>query len=456
MSPDEQKHFCSTVYNVITDISIKCVILDQVIALRNDRRMLSDEANSCDVSDLPYSLNIRYEISSDVSGVSGFISDSVNSEEFKAAAIDNLDMDVCIQSAELASSPTQSPSAPIPSVTPSQSPSHSPNIQISPSPTVLPPSMTPRPNTPNNTPPSNSSVTILMSSSFMWNITCSLQEDEEILLFDALIIEKSILDIIGSRIRGSQSLNYVLVAKVCDRTVPPHDVALNEGRLLQMSNRSDVVFMMEATEKCTRCGNTLAVANALFNNIDTILQEEIRSGNLSNAIKSDSSGRIDAAIELGSTNSTFSIRSDSPSISPTETPTIKPNVEILKTKSPSGKTPKQPSTSNFPTQGTSSKTPKSKVTSSKSSKSSGKGRKAKKGDKKSNSVKKKRVPLSMQGGTLMSDMSHIADSIENESESTSSKSISSFLKISADETDIQIKKARVPLSSDQNKYEVSS
>lgn len=130
----DQKYFCKTVSEFITDISIKCVILDQVIATR-ERRLANNDSNDfqCEESNLKYTLSVSYEISSDSSGVSASIDDRINSREFKDSITAALG-GICFTSAEVAASPTQSPSyTQSTSPTTTSAPSVQPTISTSPS-----------------------------------------------------------------------------------------------------------------------------------------------------------------------------------------------------------------------------------------------------------------------------------------------------------------------------------
>jgi hypothetical protein len=46
LNPDEQKSFCAKVYDAVTGISIKCVILDQIIAVRANRQRSLEQGYS--------------------------------------------------------------------------------------------------------------------------------------------------------------------------------------------------------------------------------------------------------------------------------------------------------------------------------------------------------------------------------------------------------------------------
>eukprot|EP00804_Cyclotella_cryptica_P019739 CCRYP_009662-RC/>CCRYP_009662-RC protein AED:0.09 eAED:0.09 QI:0/0.95/0.95/1/0.95/0.95/22/166/2740 len=125
LNPDEQKSFCAKVYNAISGVSIRCVILDQIIAVRDTT------VSQRGLTALGYTLDVTYEISSDSSGVSTTIADVVNSNDFKTAATSAIQMSVAIESAQVVTTPTQSPSS-SPSISPSKSPSRSPSTTRSP------------------------------------------------------------------------------------------------------------------------------------------------------------------------------------------------------------------------------------------------------------------------------------------------------------------------------------
>eukprot|EP00804_Cyclotella_cryptica_P019736 CCRYP_009662-RD/>CCRYP_009662-RD protein AED:0.10 eAED:0.10 QI:0/0.90/0.86/1/0.90/0.86/23/166/2685 len=139
LNPDEQKSFCAKVYNAISGVSIRCVILDQIIAVRDTT------VSQRGLTALGYTLDVTYEISSDSSGVSTTIADVVNSNDFKTAATSAIQMSVAIESAQVSSSEgpgTSSSSSPSKSPSTGQSstetPSSSPNSSPSPISTVLP------------------------------------------------------------------------------------------------------------------------------------------------------------------------------------------------------------------------------------------------------------------------------------------------------------------------------
>lgn len=103
LNPEEQKLFCAKISDSISGLSIRCVILDQIIATRDTNPLIAS------ATDFGYSLDITYEISSDSSGVSTQIADVVNSAKFREAAAFSFEMDVSIQFAEIVTTPTQSP-----------------------------------------------------------------------------------------------------------------------------------------------------------------------------------------------------------------------------------------------------------------------------------------------------------------------------------------------------------
>eukprot|EP00804_Cyclotella_cryptica_P019763 CCRYP_009664-RA/>CCRYP_009664-RA protein AED:0.11 eAED:0.11 QI:135/1/0.94/1/1/1/17/0/2177 len=142
LNPDEQKSFCAKVYNSISGISIRCVLLDQIIAVRNT------ELSQRGLTDLGYILEITYEISSDSFGVSTLINNVVNGDNFKTSSASVIEMDVAIQSAQVVTTPTQSPShsptlspshvTASPTTSPSKSPSKGPIMSPSKSPSFRP------------------------------------------------------------------------------------------------------------------------------------------------------------------------------------------------------------------------------------------------------------------------------------------------------------------------------
>jgi hypothetical protein len=134
LSPDEQITFCSSVDEMINDMSIKCIILNQVIYSRQRRLAASDTCNS---TNLLYFLHVFFEISSDSSEVSMLISDVLNSDEFKDSVVSAMDREVCLQSAEIVSTPTSQPSF-LPSETPSIKLSSTPSVTSSSQPSSTP------------------------------------------------------------------------------------------------------------------------------------------------------------------------------------------------------------------------------------------------------------------------------------------------------------------------------
>jgi hypothetical protein len=134
LSPDEQITFCSSVDEMMNDMSIKCIILNQVIYSRQRRLAASDTCNS---TNLLYFLHVFFEISSDSSEVSMLISDVLNSDEFKDSVVSAMDREVCLQSAEIVSTPTSQPSF-LPSKTPSIKLSSTPSVTSSSQPSSTP------------------------------------------------------------------------------------------------------------------------------------------------------------------------------------------------------------------------------------------------------------------------------------------------------------------------------
>ncbi|KAL3805312.1 hypothetical protein HJC23_009019 [Cyclotella cryptica] len=316
--PEEQKRFCAIVYDAVTAVSIKCVILDQIISARDQGgafpRKLSQRALSpCASSNLAYTLNVTYEISAESPGVSEMISDVANSEEFKIAAATAVDMKTCVDSAEVATTPTTSPTS---------SPTKSPNFENFP--TTSPNTFPSTPPSPSNSPSTSiSTTTIEMKSSFNWNLTCSLYNDESTILYNAKIVEQSLFDMIDAELKESQSLDYVLVTEICERSVPSHNGTTGmTRRWLQMTNLSAVLFTMEATEICGNCGSNVTVGDSIFRDIARIIDNGIDSGNLTKAIQSISEWQIQAVVEPNSTSSNYTLKTETPlGSSPTTSPT---------------------------------------------------------------------------------------------------------------------------------------
>ena len=73
--------------DAITGISIRCVILSQILATRDtsSRRSLSEQG---------FTLDVEYELSSDETGVVDIIENTLNSPEFQAEAVTAIDMEV--------------------------------------------------------------------------------------------------------------------------------------------------------------------------------------------------------------------------------------------------------------------------------------------------------------------------------------------------------------------------
>jgi hypothetical protein len=240
-----------------------------------------------------------------------------------------------------------------------------------------------------------SATTIEIKSSFDWNITCSLQSDEE-LLIDAKIVEQSLFETINLQLEQSQTLDYVLVIEICQHVIAPHNgtAKVAPRRQLQTADLSNVLFVMEATERCDSCAGVTDVADRLFLDVNGALESEINSGNLTTAIQSKSQGTIDAFVQPDSAISTFTIKTSTPTNSPlTPSPTSNPNSQSKTSKQPSKNSSVSPTVSNS---GKSSKVP---------SKGSAKSGKKTKKVKKLDSVKKKRVPLSASEAFVLQNTS---------------------------------------------------
>ena len=109
LNPDEQKSFCEKVVNAMGDISVRCVVLDQILAATPSTRR-SRKLNE------EFTLDIMTEITSDETGVSHKIVETTNDPVFQADAVDAIEMEVTIEEATVitsspTSSPTQSPSS---------------------------------------------------------------------------------------------------------------------------------------------------------------------------------------------------------------------------------------------------------------------------------------------------------------------------------------------------------
>lgn len=248
-----------------------------------------------------------------------------------------------------------------------------------------------------------SATTIEIKSSFDWNITCSLQSDEE-LLIDAKIVEQSLFETINLQLEQSQTLDYVLVIEICQRVIAPHNgtAKVAPRRQLQTADLSNVLFVMEATERCDSCAGVTDVADRLFLDVNGALESEINSGNLTTAIQSKSQGTIDAFVQPDSAISTFTIKTSTPTNSPlTPSPTSNPSSQSINSKIPTSKTSKQPSKNSSVSPTVSNSGKSSKVPSKGSAKSGKKTKKVKKLD----SVKKKRVPLSASEAVVLQNTS---------------------------------------------------
>lgn len=245
-------------------------------------------------------------------------------------------------------------------------------------------------------------------------MTCSSQNDDATLLANAKIVEASLFDTVSTQLYQNQSLDYVLVTEMCNRAIPNHSGISKTIRLLQASDLSDVRYIMEVSQICVSCGDEAAVASGLFEDVEIALNAGINDGNLTRSIQTKSQGTIDAVVEPNSTTSSYSIKSTVPPTSlPTPTPTrpgtprpsSKPSGDSIKTKQPTSKTSKEP------TVGGPSKTPNAKSSKrsshspvengGKSSKTSSKSSKPTKESKKGN-TKKKRIPLLVSEGNLVS------------------------------------------------------
>jgi hypothetical protein len=380
LSPDEQKNFCGKIYEAITGISIKCVILDQIIATR-ERRSLQTSGTHCDVTNLPYTLTVSYEISSDTAGVADSVSDVTNSEVFKKAAASTMDMEVCFESTEGAVLATEFPSM-SPSVT--ASPSKSPSDTYSPSESLIPMSTNPSTNKPPST--SLSMITIEMKSSFKWNINCTPLADETTLLSDAKLVEQALFDLLSSELEENQIILYILVTEMCSRPVPSHTGTVKTNRLLAASDLTDedVLFTIEISETCEDCGNNATAGESLFNDTKAALKNIVNNGNLTAAIQS---GSLDATVALNSASS-MSYEVKSPSI-PTPSP-VKPR--LPPSKRPTSKTSKKPSPSTQTLPPVKPRLPSSKRPTSKTPKNPQQPMKPKNG-KNGKGPRRKRIPL---------------------------------------------------------------
>lgn len=255
-----------------------------------------------------------------------------------------------------------------------------------------------------------SNTTIEMKSSFTWNQTCPFPGDDSTILYNAIIVEQSLFDLIDSELKENQNIVYVLVTEICNRTVPSHNRTTGTPRRwLQMSNLTAVLFTIELTETCGNC-SIVTAGDALFNDTVAIIKNGIFSGNLTKKIQSLSEWQIQAVVEPNSPSSNYVLKTDTPlnstpttsplkfSFSPSvfSTPTVlssapqtkapKPTPQPLKISSP-------PKPTYQPTSKTSKKPGKTPtVTPSKASKLP-KRTKAQKDPRQSRARKRGRIPL---------------------------------------------------------------
>ena len=184
---------------------------------------------------------------------------------------------------------------------------------FSPTTVSAPVSQSPTSSSPSSSPNVASTVVLSIQSILEWNYTCS-NIDQTTLIDVAKIIEKSFWDSMQTDLTESTLVYYV--DNICDRTVGEH-VGYPPGRRLQ----NDISQIQLTTEITTE--GTAAEADSIFNDVNLLFNQIVQDGRLDGFVKSNSGGAIQATFSPV-VNSTYTVKTKSPTILPSPLPTTAP------------------------------------------------------------------------------------------------------------------------------------
>lgn len=100
LTPEEQNSFCIIVHDSFADLTLKCVILEQVVSTMSPNLFQSS------ASSLGYAINITYEITSDSVGISRTLKEFLSGSVFGEKVAGVIEMDVALDPANVESEET--------------------------------------------------------------------------------------------------------------------------------------------------------------------------------------------------------------------------------------------------------------------------------------------------------------------------------------------------------------
>ena len=105
LNPDEQKSFCMKIVDAMGEVTVRCQVLDQILASAPARRRLGNR-----ILETVATLDVVTEVTSEETDIGASVEEVTNEPKFQESAAESVEMEVIVEgSVQITSSPTSSP-----------------------------------------------------------------------------------------------------------------------------------------------------------------------------------------------------------------------------------------------------------------------------------------------------------------------------------------------------------